>query len=151
MAPRPFSRRQSLAFALGWAIALNSMAQNLSQASQVKIRVTIDGTAFTGTLNDNPTAKDFLSLLPLTVTLEDYAATEKITYLPRKLATANSPAGSKPSVGGIAYYAPWGNLALFYKDAAYARGLVTLGRLEPASEALRQRGPLKATIERVQQ
>jgi hypothetical protein len=102
-------------------------------------------------LSDNPTAKDFLSLLPLTVTLEDYAATQKITYLPRKLATTNSPAGSKPSIGDIAYYAPWGNLAIFYKDAAYARGLVPLGRRQSGIEALRERGPLKATIERVQQ
>ena len=115
----------------------------------MNIRVTINGTAFTGTLGDNPTAKDLLSLLPLTVTLEDYAATEKITYLPKNLSTARSPAGSKPSVGDIAYYAPWGNLALFYKEAAYARGLVPLGRLESGVEALRERGPLKATIERV--
>jgi hypothetical protein len=56
------------------------MAQTPPQANIVKIRVTINGTAFTGTLNDdNPAAKDFLSLLPLTATLEDYAATEKIT------------------------------------------------------------------------
>ncbi len=127
------------------------MAQRSPQADTVKIRVTINGAAITGTLTDNAMAKDFLSLLPLTVTLEDYAATEKITYLPRKLATANSPAGSKPAVGDIAYYVPWGNLAIFYKDAPYARGLVPLGRLESGSEALRQRGPLKATIERVQQ
>jgi hypothetical protein len=124
------------------------LAQNSPQANMVKIRVTINGTAFTGALSDNPTAKDFLSLLPLTVTLKDYAATEKITYLPRKLATANSPAGSKPTVGDIAYYAPWGNLAIFYRDAAYARGLVPLGRLESGIEALKAPGPLKATIER---
>jgi hypothetical protein len=136
------------AFALGWAIALNSMAQNPPETNMVKIRVTISGTAFTGALSDKPTAKDFLSLLPLTVTLEDYAATEKITYLPRKLATANSPAGSKPTVGDIAYYAPWGNLAIFYRDAAYARGLVPLGRLESGIEVLKAPGPLKATIER---
>jgi hypothetical protein len=56
------------------------------------------------------------------VTLEDYAATEKITYLSRKLSTANSPAGSQPSSGDIAYYAPWGNLAFFYKDFAIPAG-----------------------------
>ena len=142
--------KRAVLLALGLAIALDSIAQDSPQANMMKIRVTINGTAYTGTLGDNPTAKDFLSLLPLTVTLEDYAATEKITYLPRKLATANSPAGSKPSVGDIAYYAPWGNLAIFYKDAAYARGLVPLGRLESGVEALRERGPLKATIERVE-
>src|SRR5687767_9737280 len=110
------SATRCLAFALGWAIALHCMAQNSPQAGMVKIRVTINGTAFTGTLSDNPTAKDFLSLLPLTLTLEDYAATEKIAYPPRKLATAGALAGSEPSVGDIAYYAPWGNLAIFYKD-----------------------------------
>jgi hypothetical protein len=119
--------------------------------NMVKVRVTFNGTTLTGALSANPAAKDFLSLLPLAMTLEDFAATEKIFYLPRKLATAGSPAGSKPSVGDIAYYAPWGNLAIFYKDAAYARGLVPLGRLESGTDALRQRGPLKATIARVPQ
>jgi hypothetical protein len=142
--------KRAFLLALGLTIALDSMAQTPPQANMMKIRVTIDGTAFTGTLSDNPAAKDFLSLLPLTVTLEDYAATEKITYLPRKLDTANSSAGSRPSVGDIAYYAPWGNLAIFYKDAAYARGLVPLGRFDVGIEALRERGPLKATIERVE-
>jgi hypothetical protein len=112
MAARLFSGKETgnatriLAFALAWAIALHAMAQNSPQAGMVKIRVTINGTAFTGTLSNNPTAKDFLSLLPLTLTLEDYAATEKIAYPPRKLATAGAPAGSDPSVGDIAYYAP---------------------------------------------
>jgi hypothetical protein len=141
-------RQGCLAFALGWAITFNASAQN-SEAHIVKIRVTIDGTAFTGTLNDNPTAKDFLSLLPITLTLEDYAATEKISYLPRKLSTAGAPAGSDPSTGDIAYYAPWGNLAFFHKDFRYSSGLIKLGRLESGIEALRKSGSLKATIERV--
>jgi Cyclophilin-like family len=38
-----------------------------------------------------------------------------------------SMAGSDPSIGDIAYYAPWGNLALFYKDFGYSNGLITLG------------------------
>jgi len=121
-----------------------------AEEATVKIHLTINGHAMSAALIDNATAKDFLSLLPMTLTLEDYAATEKISYLPRKLSTAGAPTGSRPSVGDIAYYAPWGNLAIFYKDAAYARGLVPLGRLESGIEALRQRGPLKATIERVE-
>ena len=50
-------------------------------------------------------------------------------------------------MGDITYYAPWGNLAIFYKDAGYARGLVKLGRLDSGIEALSVRGALKATIE----
>src|SRR5207244_13172748 len=90
----------------------------------MKIRLTINGKAISATLTTNGAAKDFLSLLPMTLTLDDYAATEKIAYLPRKLSAAGAPAGSDPSDGDIAYYGPWGNLAIFYKDAPYARGLI---------------------------
>ncbi|MEW6688641.1 MAG: cyclophilin-like fold protein [Pseudomonadota bacterium] len=116
-------------------------------ADAVKIRLLIDGKVVTATLTDSATAKDFLSLLPMTLTLEDYAATEKISYLPRKLSTAGAPAGVDPDPGDIAYYAPWGNLAIFYKDFGYSRGLVKLGRIDSGIETLSVRGSLKATIE----
>jgi hypothetical protein len=115
----------------------------------MKIRLTINGKAIGATLISNGAAQDFLSLLPLTLTLEDYAATEKIAYPPRKLSTAGAPPGSDPSVGDIAYYAPWGNLAIFYRDAPYAKGLVPLGRIDSGIEALSVSGKLKVTIEPV--
>ncbi|HZP93959.1 MAG TPA: cyclophilin-like fold protein [Burkholderiales bacterium] len=120
------------------------------ETSNMRIRLTINGTAITASLNDNATARDFLSLLPLTLTLEDYAATEKIAYLPRKLSTAGAPAGFDPSIGDITYYAPWGNLAIFHKDFGYSEGLVHLGRIDSGIEALKVRGALKATIERIE-
>jgi len=86
----------------------------------MNIRMTINGKAVTATIADNATAKDFVSLLPLTLTLEDYNATEKIAYLPRKLSTKGAPAGIDPSVGDLAYYAPWGNVAIFYRDFGYS-------------------------------
>ena len=113
----------------------------------MKIRLTTNGKAVTATLIDNATSRDLRSLLPLTLTLEDYEATEKIAYLPRKLSTADAPPGFDPSVGDIAYYAPWGNLAIFHKDAPYAKGLVQLGRIKSGLEALVARGQLRTTIE----
>jgi hypothetical protein len=41
----------------------------------MNIRIDVAGTAFTAILEDNETASDFASLLPLTLTLEDYSAT----------------------------------------------------------------------------
>jgi hypothetical protein len=114
----------------------------------LKIRLTINGKAISATLITDATAKDFLSLLPITLTLDDYAATEKIANLPRKLSTAGAPPGSDPSVGDIAYYAPWGNLAIFYRDSLYARGLIPLGRIDSGIEALSVPGPLKVTIDK---
>ena len=52
-----------------------------------------------------------------------------------------------PSIGDITYYAPWGNLAIFYRDSGYAKGLVKPGRIEGNVQMLEIRGPLKARIE----
>lgn len=93
----------------------------------MKIRMDVDGTRITATLDDNATSKDFASLLPLTLSLDDYNGTEKISDLPKKLSTRGAPAGVDPAAGDIAYYAPWGNLAIFYKDFKYSDGLVKLG------------------------
>jgi len=102
------------------------------------------------TLEDTAAARDFVALLPLELSLDDYASTEKVAYLPRKLSTAGAPRGSDAHVGDIAYYAPWGNLALFHKDFEYSPGLVRLGRLDAGVEALRRPGPLRVTIERIE-
>ena len=104
----------------------------------------------TATLDDTPTARDFAALLPLRLTLEDYAATEKISDLPRRLSIAEAPVGTTPSAGDIAYYAPWGNLALFHRPFRYSEGLVRLGRIDTGVEVLRPPGPLAVTIERVE-
>lgn len=91
-----------------------------------------------------------MALLPITVTLKDYAHTEKIAMLPRKLSTRGVPAGVDPSVGDFTYYAPWGNLAIFYKDFDYSSGLAPLGRVESGLESLaRLDGEAQVTIEKV--
>ena len=116
----------------------------------MKIRINIEGKTLTATLLYNVTSRDFASLLPLTLTLSDYAETEKISDLPRKLSTKGAPRGADPSAGDITYYAPWGNLALFHKDFQYSSGLVKLGQIDAGLDALRRAGPLKVTLERVE-
>ena len=112
----------------------------------MKICLELDGKNLPATLNDSAAARDFAALLPLTITLKDYAATEKISDLPRRLSTSAAPAGTKPSSGDIAFYAPWGNLAIFYRGADYAAGLIKLGQLDDGVAELRGAGPLKVTI-----
>jgi hypothetical protein len=120
------------------------------EASRMSIRIELEGRSLTATLENSEAARDFLSLLPLTLTLTDYNSTEKVADLPGKLSTQGAPAGVDPQVGDIAYYAPWGNLALFYRDFGYSRGLVKLGRLDTGVEFLRGRGPLRVTIQRAE-
>jgi len=120
------------------------------EVSRMKIRIQLAGRSLTATLENSDAARDFLSLLPMTLTLTDYNSTEKIANLPRKLSTQDAPAGVDPDVGDIAYYAPWGNLAVFYRDFGYSSGLVKLGRLHSGVEFLRGRGPLRVTIQRAE-
>jgi hypothetical protein len=117
------------------------------QASTMKLRLKTGDKVITATLMDNATSRDFVSLLPMSVTLDDYAATEKISYLQRKLSSEGAPAGSTPSTGDIAYYAPWGNIALFYKDFRYSSGLIKLGKIDSGVEALNVPGSIAVMIE----
>ncbi len=116
----------------------------------MKVLVVIDGKAFEAALQNNSAAADFYSMLPLELEFEDFASAEKIAFLKRKLNTKDSPDGYKGSAGDINYYAPWGNLAIFYKDSKFARGLVHLGSIDKgALEKLSKRdGKFKIKIEK---
>jgi hypothetical protein len=127
------------------ALATLSVSAPAQQAA-MKIQLELDGSVLTATLADNAAARDFASLLPLRLTLKDYAATEKVADLPRKLSTQGAPAGFDPDIGHITFYAPWGNLAIFYKDFGYSAGLVNLGRIDSGIAALQRPGPLQVTI-----
>jgi hypothetical protein len=117
----------------------------------MQIQLTIGETVLSATLLDNAASRDFAALLPLTLSLRDFAAAEKISDLPSRLSTADCPAGATPDIGGIAYYRPWGNLAIFYRGSGYAAGLVTLGRLDSGIEQLAaQRGEFTVTFELAQ-
>lgn len=102
----------------------------------MKIRIVAADQTFTAVLEDSEAARDFAALLPIDLLLSDYNRTEKVADLPQRLSTAGAPDGVTPVAGDIAYYAPWGNLAIFYRDFGYSRGLVRLGRLEGRVDAL---------------
>ncbi|MFC9056430.1 cyclophilin-like fold protein [Streptomyces sp. NPDC057074] len=110
------------------------------------IRVTLDGQPVEATLNDSPAARDLASLLPLTLDLEDFHGTERVADPPRELTTDGAPEPAAAKVGDIAYYAPWGNLAFFYKDGPSASSdLLILGHIDADADQLS--GAERITIE----
>ncbi len=141
--------RSKFALAAGFVMSNALIGAVLAETvdKMTKIRITASGKHLTATLEDSTAARDFLSLLPMTVTLEDYHKIEKISDLPRRLSTEGEPAGLDPEVGDITYYAPWGNLAIFYQDFGYASGLVRLRKIEEGIELLNRTGPFRVTIE----
>jgi hypothetical protein len=116
----------------------------------MQLRLTIGTTVLGAELFDTDTSRDFAALLPLTLTLTDFPDPEKVSDLPRRLSTAEAPPGTDAHAGDIAYYAPWGNLAIFYRDFEYAQGLVRLGTIRTGIDALEAvPDETTVTIERV--
>ena len=106
-----------------------------------------NGESVTATLEDSAAARTFRALLPLTLNLTDYNGNEKIGDLPKRLPIEGEPAGIDPEPGDVAYYAPWGNLAIFYRDFGYSRGLIRLGKLSHIPDAFRKPGSVSVTVE----
>lgn len=100
-----------------------------------RIKLTVNGNeeVFVN-LDNNQASRDFLEMLPLTLTFEDFNSTEKIANLPNELSTEGQPSGYIPEIGDFAYYAPWGNISVFYKDFRYSESLYKLGTIESGAE-----------------
>lgn len=119
-----------------WVAASMACAQETKGDSMIPITVTAGETVLTAKLEDTPAGRDFAALMPLELTLRDYHGIEKVADLPRKLDTTGAPRAYEPKTGDITLYAPWGNLAIFYKPFANSPGLVRLGAFDGSLEAL---------------
>lgn len=113
----------------------------------IKIHVNVGNQTLSATLADTPAGRDFATLLPLELSLRDYNRTEKVADLPRELDTTDAAPSYAPKVGDITYYAPWGNLAIFYKPFRTSSGLIRLGTFDGPIDALVQNGPIMVRIE----
>jgi hypothetical protein len=148
--PAPISRRTLLAIA-ATVPALVSVERGMASAQEgtpMRLRFVFADQDFTATLEDNPSARDLFSMLPLDLKIADYSSNEKIAYLPRKLTEDGSGRFGNEAVGDLCYYAPWGNLAMFHGPYRWSRGLIRLGRLDRGAKPLSVRGehPLRVEI-----
>jgi hypothetical protein len=131
----------------GRAAVETHSAQPLRGTAMNRIHVIVGNETLSATLDDTPAGRDFAALLPLEPTLSDYNTTEKVADLPRKLDTSDAPASYTPKTGDITYYAPWGNLAIFYKPFRSSKGLVRLGAFDGPIDALLKDGAISVRIE----
>ena len=127
---------------------------NIKESKETKsittIKLQFDDKEIIVELSDNSASKVLVSRLPLDVQFEDFNSTEKIATLPSELSTEGLPSGYTPKVGDFSYYAPWGNLSIFYEDFRYSNSLYKLGKIESGTEILGNvNGNFEVTIERV--
>ena len=129
------------------ALAQIAQSQTTGDTGMTKIHVIVGNETLSATLDDTQVARNFAALLPLELSLSDYHATEKVADLPRKLDISGAPDSYTPKAGDITHYAPWGNLAIFYKPFQTSRGLVRLGEFDGPMDALMQDGAFPVRIE----
>jgi hypothetical protein len=104
--------------------------------AETRARFTAGNAEIIVRIADNPTSRDFVSMLPLTLDFEDFAGREKISDLPRELTTEGST-GTAPANGDLTYFVPWGNLPFFYNsDETHDDRLIPIGTVETGYELL---------------
>lgn len=104
--------------------------------NELRVRLSFDGGEAILLLNDNATARDFASQLPLTQTFEDFNNIEKICRLQDELTTEGVDTGVDPDIADVTLYIPWNTLVFYYDDYGYNDDLISIGRVESGMELL---------------
>jgi hypothetical protein len=122
-----------------------------NRANRMKIRLKVEGTELTATLIDSKTSRDFISLLPLTLTMNDLFGREKFAHLPRALSEGGRRTHTY-EVGEVAYWSPNRDVAIFYRHDGPEipdPGLIVMGKIDSGVETLNVPGSVKVTVEPV--
>ena len=115
----------------------------------MKINITIGGKILTATLADNATARDFVSVLPLNLSMKDLFGREKYGDLPKAL-SENGPRKNRYEVGDIAYWSPNQQFAVYYHqdgESIPSPGIIPIAKMEAGTEAFHVSGSVKVAIE----
>ena len=135
------------------ALAVIVIANAAAQPNTMKIRLTLDNSkAITATLIDSETTRDFVSLLPLTLTMNALFGREKFAHLPRAISTEAKRTHTY-EVGNVAYWSPGPDVAIFYRHDGQkipAAGIIVIGKIDSAVEALNVPGSVRVAFERVE-
>jgi hypothetical protein len=121
------------------------------QASISKVAIRVGDKVLTATLADSTTARDFASLLPLTVTMKDLFMREKFGELPRPLSEGGERVRTY-QVGDVIYWSPSNHLAIFYRhdgQSIPSPGIIVLARIDSGADALNVPGEVKVTLEAI--
>ena len=121
-----------------------------NQIRPMKIRLKIGDNILTATLADNRAAHDFVSLLPLTLTMNDLFGREKFGHLPRAISEEGKRTHTY-QIGDIAYWSPGPDVAIYYhhddSDKIPDPGVIVIGKIDSSVETLNVRGAVKVTME----
>ena len=145
---RPYRARRS-ATSLAVAVLAFIVIANSAEAEPMKIRLTLNGTALTATLIDSETTRDFISRLPLTLTMNDLFGREKFGHLPRAISGGGKRTRTY-EVGDVIYWPPGPDVAIYYRHDGQpipSPGIIVIGKMDSGVDALAVPGSVRLMIE----
>ncbi|RZL92462.1 MAG: hypothetical protein EOP82_10060 [Variovorax sp.] len=115
----------------------------------MNINLKINGKVIPATLIDSKTTRDFVSLLPLTLTMHDLFKRERFGALPKALSCDAGSRTQTYEIGDIVYWAPCADVTIFHRqDGQAVTGAVhLLGRIDAGAEFFGVPGPMQVTME----
>jgi hypothetical protein len=118
------------------------------RTTNMKIRINIANKVVIATVADNATARDFVSALPLSVSMKDLIRREKYGDLPKAL-SEKGPRKNTYEVGDIAYWSPDHQFAVYYHqdgESIPSPGVILIAKIDSHAEAFNVPGSVKVTI-----
>lgn len=141
-----------LVWALASAMALDHAVcdeeKTIKHADSMKITLKVGDKTLAATLIDSKTSRDFVSLLPLTLTMNDLFGREKFAHLPRAISTEGKRTHTS-EIGNIAYWSPGPDVAIFYRNDGEKipnPGLIIIGKIDSGVEAFNVPSSVKVEI-----
>lgn len=110
---------------------------------KMKIQVKGNGAVIEFAINDSQAAKDLYAQLPVSVEVENFSNNEKIFYPQNELDVSDAPV-AEGGAGTLAYYAPWGDVVMFYGSFSSNGSLYELGEAVNGAEMI---STLSGTVE----
>lgn len=111
-----------------------------------QLKITIHGKHIYADFIDSKTTREFIALLPLTLTMEDLGGREKFSSLPKELSKEGKVSTSY-EVGDISYWLGGGVAAFYNNDGHQVKaGLIVLARLEKGIVLFERQESLKVTF-----
>lgn len=104
----------------------------------IQIQVQGNGHTIVFELNDSPASRSLYRQLPLTIEVEDYGSNEKIFYPPDELEISDTPLTEGGGEGGLAYFASWGDVIMYYDSFGSYSVLYDLGTAVSGGEWIKE-------------
>lgn len=115
-------------------------SEDETPSSEVVMQIQVRGNGHTIVfeLNNSLASRSLYSQLPLTLEVENYGTNEKIFYPPDELEIGDTPLTEGGRAGGLAYFAPWGDVIMYYDSFGPYSGLYDLGTAVSGGEWIEQ-------------